>query len=106
MRRTTLSWLTHPQQLLTPPPSLREKAPGIPPAVEQVILRALAKDPKQRYSTIGGFAHALEQASQPIQPSVEVLSRVAGPPSLMVSNGNLTTDDVNSSTTREESLAV
>jgi serine/threonine protein kinase len=92
------------QQLLTNPPSLREKAPDISPTVEQVILRALAKDPKQRYSTIGDFAHALEQASQ---PTVEVLSRLAGPPLLMVSNGNLTTCEVNSSsTTREESLKV
>jgi len=94
------------QQLLTNPPSLREKAPDIPPTVEQVILRALAKGPKQRFSTIGGFAHALEQACQPIQPTVEVLSRMAGPPSLTISNGNLITREVNSSTTREESLKV
>ncbi len=95
------------QQLLSNPPSLREKAPDIPPTVEQVLLRALAKDPKQRYSTIGGFAHALEQASQPIQPTVEVLSHIAGPPSLMARDGNLTTCEGNSSsTTREESLKV
>ena len=95
------------QQLLTSPPSLREKAPDIPPTVEQVILRALAKDPKQRYSTIGAFALALEQASQPIQPTVEVLSHIAGPPSLMVNNGNLTICEGNSSSpTRGESLNV
>src|SRR5260370_40132137 len=62
------------QQLLTNPPPLREKAPDIPPTVEQVILRALAKDPKQRYSTIGGFAHAFEHARQPIQPTLKDLS--------------------------------
>ncbi len=94
------------QQLLTNPPSLRERVPEIPPTVEQVILRALVKDPKQRYSSIGGFAHALEQASQPSQPTGEVLSRMAGPPSLTVGNGNLPTCEVNSSTTREESLKV
>jgi serine/threonine protein kinase len=92
------------QQLLTNPPSLQEKASDIPPAVEQVILRALAKDPKQRYSTIGGFAHALEQASQSIQPAVEILSRKAVSPALVVDNGNLATSGVSSSTTREESL--
>ena len=91
------------QQLLTNPPLLRERAPDIPLTVEQVILRALAKDPKQRYSTIGGFAHALEQASQ---PNGEVLSRMAGPPSLTVSNGNLPTCEVNSPTTKEESFKV
>lgn len=95
------------QQLLSSPPSLRERAADIPPAVEQVILRALAKDPKQRYGTIGDFAQALEQASQPIQPTVEVPARLAGSPLLMVSNGNLTAYEVNpSSTTREESLNV
>ena len=29
---------------LTPPPSLREKVPSIPLAIEQVVLKALAKD--------------------------------------------------------------
>ncbi|MEO9087021.1 MAG: serine/threonine-protein kinase [Ktedonobacteraceae bacterium] len=94
------------QQLLANPPSLREKAPDIPPAVEQVIMRALAKDPKQRYSTIGNFAHALEQASHHIQPTVEVLSSMTDPPALIVSNGNLTTSEVSSSTAREESPKV
>jgi serine/threonine protein kinase len=91
------------QQLLTNPPLLRERVPDLPLTVEQVILRALAKDPKQRYSTIDGFAHALEQASQ---STGEVHSRMAGPPSLTVSNGNLPTCEVNSPTTREESLNV
>ena len=91
------------QQLLTNPPSLREKAPDISPTVEQVILRALAKDPELRYSTIDGFAYALEQVSQ---PTVDTPSHMAGPPSLIVSNDNLTTHEVNSSTTREESLKV
>ena len=94
------------QQLLTNPPSLREKAPDIPPTVEQVILRALAKDPKQRYNTISGFAQALELTSQSIQPTGVVFSRMAGPPPLMVSNGNLPTCEANSSTTSEESLKV
>ncbi|MBA2285991.1 MAG: protein kinase [Ktedonobacteraceae bacterium] len=94
------------QQLLANPPSLREKAPDIPPAVEQVIMRALAKDPKQRYSTIGDFAHALEQASHHIQPTVEALSRIAGPPALLVSSGNLTTGEMNSATAREERFKV
>jgi len=94
------------QQLLTNPPSLREKAPDIPPTIEQVILRALAKYPELRYSAIDGFAHALEQANQPGQPTVEVLSRMAEPPSLMESNSNLTPRELNSSTTREESLKV
>ncbi len=47
-----------------PPPPLREKIATISPAVEHVVLRALAKDPQQRFASIWAFADALEQASQ------------------------------------------
>src|SRR6266496_4163040 len=49
---------------LTPPPPLCEKVPMLSPAVEQVVLTALAKDPKQRFVTIQDFAIALEHASR------------------------------------------
>jgi len=52
------------QQIVVPPPPLHEKIPTIPPAVEQVVLRALAKDPQQRFASIEAFATALEQAAQ------------------------------------------
>ncbi len=52
------------QQLAVPAPPLREKVPSIPLAVEQVVLRALAKDPQQRFPSVGAFATALEQAAQ------------------------------------------
>ncbi|HET7638381.1 MAG TPA: serine/threonine-protein kinase, partial [Ktedonobacteraceae bacterium] len=39
------------QHSIQPPPSLREKVPGLSPQVEQVIMRALAKDYHQRYPT-------------------------------------------------------
>ncbi len=51
------------QHLFTAPPSLREKAPTLSRAVEQVVLRALAKDPKERFSNIQAFAQAFNQAS-------------------------------------------
>jgi peptide/nickel transport system substrate-binding protein len=38
--------------------------PAIPIEVEQVVLRALAKDPKARFSSVKDFASALEQAGQ------------------------------------------
>lgn len=53
---------------LTPPPSLREKNPVIPAAVEQVILTALQKDPAKRFPNIRVFADALERASKGILP--------------------------------------
>src|SRR5579864_5744016 len=52
------------QQLTMPPPPLRERVATIPLGIEQVVLRALAKDPKQRFASVQDFATALEQASQ------------------------------------------
>ncbi len=46
------------------PPSLRQKVPTISSSVEQVVLKALAKEPQQRFSNVMDFANALEQASQ------------------------------------------
>jgi eukaryotic-like serine/threonine-protein kinase len=51
------------QHLEMAPPPLQEKVPGLPPLVEQVVLIALAKDPNDRFASIGSFATALEQAS-------------------------------------------
>ena len=48
---------------LVPPPSLRERGMTISPTVEQVILKALAKNPQQRFEHIRDFAQALEEAS-------------------------------------------
>jgi WD40 repeat protein len=46
------------QHLYTPPPPLSEQIPGISPAVESAMLRALAKDPAQRFASVQEFAHA------------------------------------------------
>jgi serine/threonine protein kinase/ABC-type branched-subunit amino acid transport system substrate-binding protein len=56
------------------PPSLRSRNEGIPQAVEDVIMKALAKDPAERYATILAFAQALEQAgAKKRYPLVKVL---------------------------------
>jgi eukaryotic-like serine/threonine-protein kinase len=52
------------QHLSVPPLPLHERVPTIPPEIEQVVLRALAKDPKARFASVKDFARALEQASQ------------------------------------------
>ncbi len=49
---------------LVPPPSLRERRPDLSQAIEEIVLKGLAKDPQQRFATIKDFAHALEQACQ------------------------------------------
>ncbi len=51
------------QHLSQPPPPLYEQVTDIPFAVEDVILRALEKQPQQRFADIETFASALEQAS-------------------------------------------
>src|SRR5207248_11718446 len=55
------------QHMFIPPPSLRGKIPTISLATEQVVMRALAKDPQQRFPNVQAFAHTLEQASQSAQ---------------------------------------
>jgi eukaryotic-like serine/threonine-protein kinase len=45
------------------PPPLRGLVPDLPPAVEEVVMIALRKDPHQRFPDVRAFASALEQAS-------------------------------------------
>ena len=45
-----------------PPPSLAERRPGLPPAVDDVIATALAKAQANRYDTCWEFADALRDA--------------------------------------------
>jgi hypothetical protein len=65
---------------------------GVAPAVEAVVLRALKKDPKDRYASVTEFAEALERAqqarpalsaapaAQPQQPPLFPLPKVAANP--------------------------
>lgn len=46
-----------------PPTPLRVSIPTIPSDVEQVLLKALAKDPNQRFAHVQEFVEALEKAS-------------------------------------------
>lgn len=69
------------QQISTPPPPMRAIRPAISPAIEQVIMKALEKDPGQRYNSVRAFAEALEQASLAgARPSRQVI-----PPTLVAS---------------------
>lgn len=53
------------QQLAVSPLPLRAKMPTVAPAVEQVVMKVLEKDPDKRFGSVREFALALEQASQP-----------------------------------------
>lgn len=46
------------------PLPLHERIPAIDPQVERVVLRALAKEPRERFSNIRDFAHALQRAGR------------------------------------------
>ncbi len=51
-------------QLSEPPPPLTARRPDLPPAVNHVMTRALAKSPDARYQRCLGFIHALRVACQ------------------------------------------
>ena len=58
----------------TPPRSLREINPKISRELEQVVLTALAKNPKKRFASVDAFAKALEQATQSKRFSVPTVA--------------------------------
>jgi len=47
-----------------PPPKLRDRIPSILPGIEEVVLKALAKAPEDRFPDVQAFAADLEQAIQ------------------------------------------
>jgi serine/threonine protein kinase len=51
------------KHLSAPPQPLRELVPSLSPALEHQVLRALAKDPQERFACVQDFAAALERAS-------------------------------------------
>ena len=55
------------KQQLVAPASLCEKVPDLSSDVEQVVMTALAKDPKGRFGSMRALATALEQASLAVQ---------------------------------------
>jgi outer membrane protein assembly factor BamB len=62
-----------------PRPRASERTPGLSPAIDPVLQRAMAKDPEERYASAGEFAAALERAvgaapaPEPTQPAAAPL---------------------------------
>src|SRR5256885_8328297 len=52
------------ERLDGPPPSLRTARVGVSEQIDQVVRRALARDPSQRYGQAGAFARALLTATE------------------------------------------
>ena len=51
-------------QLEQAPPPLRTLAPEVPPEVEDAVMRALQKDPADRFQRVAEFARALEGCAE------------------------------------------
>ena len=71
------------QQIHEPPPPIRTLRPDLPPSLEGVLDKGLAKDPRARHSSAGAFAQALA-AAQTVQDrpaaSAEIRPTVVAPP--------------------------
>jgi serine/threonine protein kinase len=67
------------QHLQDVPPSVLEARPDLPLAVGDVIARALAKDPAERFASAGELARAFREAFTGVRDSVEVVA----PPSVL-----------------------
>lgn len=65
--------LKHIQQL---PPSLQAANPSVPPALQAVVFRALAKDPSQRFASAGAMAQALQDYDRSSAATTAALSVV------------------------------
>lgn len=63
------------QQMIVPPPAIHTQERSIPADVETVIMTALSKDPRDRFTSVEAFAHALELASQPASQSATPITQ-------------------------------
>lgn len=88
------------KQISAPPPPIRDRIPNVSSELEQVVLTALAKDPKNRFASIRAFMTAFAQAAQaqgsttapspeipsPGAPGIEQANTVISSPSTPVSS--------------------
>jgi WD40 repeat protein len=63
------------KHILVPPQPLSVLAPTLSPAIEEVVLRSLAKEPQQRFPSVQAFAQALEQATSALGESATLIDR-------------------------------
>jgi eukaryotic-like serine/threonine-protein kinase len=54
------------QHIFRDVPPLKDKNPAIPQEVETVVMKALSKDPTDRYRTVSDFADTLEASAMPL----------------------------------------
>ncbi len=88
--------VTAAARLLRPPPDPRSKRVGLPDSLAQVILRAMARQPADRYATASELAHAVEEAVHSITGSFDAVptpgtTRITGAISPLTLSGNVAT---------------
>ena len=71
------------RQVFSSPPPLRLHRPGLSPAIEEAVLRGLAKAPDARYASAGQLAAALQAAlaassGEPQQKAIDASARRSG----------------------------
>jgi serine/threonine protein kinase len=74
------------QHVFSSPPPLHERVPTISVSVEQVVLKALAKDSQERFARVEDFALALERAIQVENNNSATLSRTQPSQSVLIEN--------------------
>jgi hypothetical protein len=80
--------LRHVQEQPIPP---RRLNPSLPPELETVILRAMAKDPGRRYASGAELAQALASGPDPLRERTAVVPAAAGRPAATRRQGEATT---------------
>jgi serine/threonine-protein kinase len=63
-----------------PPRPVHQLRPDVPPRVEQAVLRALAKDPRDRYPSMAAFCDELQVCLAELQGATHVLPGRVPPP--------------------------
>src|SRR5262249_54031230 len=72
-------WEIWHQHMHTAPPPLRPMRPDLPPKIEEVVRRALAKNPQDRFVSIQAFARALVRANHTSIPFDEDATQATVP---------------------------
>jgi serine/threonine protein kinase len=84
------------QHMMSQPPSLIQRVPGLSAQVAQVVMTALAKEPEQRFPSVRDFARALEHACLSSTNHVTASLPVVPPPFLATPPGLPTDPPANS----------